>query len=511
MAVEPTKGKARSAIRRGVAVLLIVALLSALMLYRKTDISLNADDMENKGAHVAATQLLQMDGYVNAPRLNRMTAYARRLIGGEHTFADYEAASQIAVAQNQYADAVAFTRKSIELCPDNAEAYATLCLRLGYLYTLQADYQNALEWLDKGLAVADSPEAQLTRAQVKLNLGDTDGALADVTGYLQKAEDAMPMLPDLINVYEAAGQFDTAATLYTRLIDETGDEDYLLNRAYCYTTLNRMTEAAADCERYAAAGGAEAGSANVMLGIGWMRNGDYAAADECFIRAIDQKYSDPESLYYYVVLCAYITENYSRACEYGDALIDRILRGEASGTASIQVENTTGKLNVALAEIDRASLCLMTGASHVRMGDYEQAVDSLTACLQQDSNAAYANYLRGSCLLAAERFEEAIPDFDTAIAAGEEEEKSRYGRGVCRMQLGDNQGAMDDFDWVVLNGKNKDLFDESSRLILKLMQDNPVETEAPETPEATETPETTETPDTTEAPAETEVPADDQE
>lgn len=473
MDATPKKRGPRRILLRGVAVLLVAALLSAILLYRRADIALDAGELENKGARVAARQLLATDSYANAPRLNRMTEYARRLVGGENSFEDYELAAQIAVAQSQYADAVAFTERSIELYDGEREGLGNLYLRQGYLYTLMGRYQDALQWLDRGLSVTDAPEAQLTRAQVKLNLGDTDGALADVTGYLQTAQDAMPMLPDLINVYEAVGDFETAAGLYTRLIDETGDTGYLLNRAYCYTSLNRMEEAAQDCGRYAEAGGEEAGAADVMLGIGWMRNGNYAAADEAFVRAIDEHYPDPESLYYYVVLCAYVTENYERACEYGDALIEQIIGGKAAGTASFRLENTTGKLSVALAEIDKASLCLMTGASHVRMGDYDQAVDSLTACLAQDENAAYANYLRGSCLLAAEKYEEAIPDFDAAIAAGEEVEKSRYSRGICRMQTGDAQGAMDDFDWVVLNGEDKELFDEASGLIVKLMQENP--------------------------------------
>ena len=165
-----------------------------------------------------------------------------------------------------------------------------------------------------------------------------------------------------------------------------------------------------------------------------------------------------------MVLCAYVTENYERACEYGDALIEQIIGGKAAGTASFRLENTTGKLSVALAEIDKASLCLMTGASHVRMGDYDQAVDSLTACLAQDENAAYANYLRGSCLLAAEKYEEAIPDFDAAIAAGEEVEKSRYSRGICRMQLGDAQGAAEDLEWVIAHGGDASLREEAAAL-----------------------------------------------
>ena len=475
MSAEPRKN-GRAAIRL-IAGILAVVMLSTILLYRKADVALDADVLENKGARIAARQLLEADAYAGAPRLTRMSAFARSMLGGEHGYEDYERAAQIAIAQAEYADAVALTEKSIDAYQGDEKGLAELYMRQGYLYTLQAEYRDALKWLGRGISIASTPEALLTRAQVRLNLGDTDGALADVSAYLDAAPDAEAMLPDLINVYEAAGHFETAAALYTRLIDSTGEEEYLLNRAYCYTSLGRMTEAARDCERYAGNGGGEAGAADVMLGIGWMRDGNYEQADECFVRAIEEDYSDPESLYYYVVLCAYITENYARACEYGDALIGRILRGETSGTASVRVEEATGKLNVALAEIDKASLCLMTGASHVRMGDYDQAVESLTACLQQDQNAAFANYLRGSCLFAAEKFEEAIPDFDTAIAAGEEVEKSRYGRGVCRMQLGDADGAMEDFDWVLLNGENRELFDEASALMLRLMQGGAVEQE----------------------------------
>ena len=59
----------------------------------------------------------------------------------------------------------------------------------------------------------------------------------------------------------------------------------------------------------------------------------------------------------------------------------------------------------------------MTGASHVQMGDFDQAVDSLTACLEQNGGVVYANYLRGTCLLAAGKYEEAEKDFDAAITA----------------------------------------------------------------------------------------------
>ena len=226
----------------------------------------------------------------------------------------------------------------------------------------------------------------------------------------------------------------------------------------------------ADRDAYAAAGGSEIAAADVMLGISLMRSSAYEQAGEHFIRALDEKYPDPRSLYYYIVLCSYVSRNFEQACTYGDQLIEKINKGENEGIATVNMEKTTGKLQVSLAQLDLSSLCLMTGASHVQTGTFEQAVESLTECLKQNEGVVYANYLRGTCLLAAEKYEEALTDFDAAIAAGEETEKSRYARGVCRMQLGDREGAMEDFDWVVLNGKDEELFTEAASLLDSLMQ-----------------------------------------
>ena len=125
-----------------------------------------------------------------------------------------------------------------------------------------------------------------------------------------------------------------------------------------------------------------------------------------------------------------------------------------------------------MAETDLSSLCLMTGAAHVQLGDFDSAIDSLTACLKTDGSTVFANYLRGSCLLAAGRYEEALADFDAAIAANEEIEKSRYGRGICRMQTGDREGAMEDFDWVMLNGEDDELFEATYQMMQQLLNDD---------------------------------------
>ena len=463
------KGRAGTIALRALAGILIVAMLGTVLLYRRTDVVIDLKAMDNRGAQVAAQQLTTLDTYAGAPRLRRMGIYAQSFLRGLSTSEDCDRAAQIAIAQADFEGALAYTERAIELYEGGDEGLAALNARMGYLHTLLGNYKDALNWLDKGLAIVEIPEARLTRAQVRLNLGDPKGALTDAEACIARAEVPWQMLPNLVNIYEAAGDYETATAFYTTLIEATGEPEYMLNRAYCYTSLGSMAEAEADCARYAEADGAETAQAEVMLGIGWMREGSYDKAGECFGRALEQGYLDPEALYYYVVLCAYVTGDETRACEYGDRMIERIRAGGEARSADVQLEDTTGRLNVSLLPLDESSLCMMTGACHMRLKQYDVAVDCLTICLECNPQDGFARYLRASCLLASKHFEEAIVDFDAAIAAGEDEEKCRYGRAVCRSQLGDEAGALEDFDWVMLHGTDDSLFAEATKLMKALL------------------------------------------
>ena len=467
---EKTKIGSRGIWTRVIAALLALALLAGIAVYQQTEIAVDPEPVENKAIRLAAMELLAENDYANASRLERMTEYTRNLFRGRKSFEDFDKAAQIAIARAEYEDAAALTGKAIELFDGGDEKAAELFLRMGYLYAVQNEFAQARPWLDLGLDLTDSPDAKLVRAQVLLNMGETEEARQAVTDYLDTAPGAEEHLADLINVYEAAGDYGTAVELYTRLIRDAGKTEYALNRAYCYTCLGENDRAVADRDAYAEAGGEETAAADVMLGISLMRAGEYEKAGERFIQALDGGYADPRSLYYYIVLCSYVSKNFEQACTYGDQLIAQINREGDEGVAAIEVEKTTGRLQVTLAKTDLASLCLMTGASHVQTGSFDQAADSLTECLRQNQEIVYANYLRGTCLLAAERYAEAEADFNAAIAAGEETEKSHYSRGVCRMEQGDREGAMEDFDWVVLNGTDEELFEESAALLNRLMQ-----------------------------------------
>ena len=467
---EKAKGGAYSVWTRIIAILLAVTLLAGIVVYQQTNVAVNPEPMENKAVRLAAKGLLEEGGYISASRLERMGEYVANLFRGRNRFEDYDKAAQIAAAQGKNEEAITLTGKAIDLYEGGDEKAAELYFRMGYLHVLQNNFAEARKWLDFGLKLKDYPEAKLIRSQVLLNLGETEEALKGVSEYLQSTPGGDQNLADLINVYEAAGDYDTAVQLYTRLIDDSGKKEYALNRAYCYANLGQTERAVADRNTYAENGGNEVAAADVMLGISMMRNGQYDQAGERFIMALDEKYPDPESLYYYIVLCSYISKNYGQACTYGDQLIRRINEGKDEGVATVDVEKTTGKLQVNLAKTDISSLCLMTGASHIQTGSFDQAVESLSECLKRNEGVVYANYLRGTCLLAAERYEEAEADFNAAIEAGEEVEKSRYGRGVCRMELGNKEGAKEDFDWVILHGTDDELFAEAGVLLNSLLQ-----------------------------------------
>ena len=459
-----TKSNIRRLLVRIIAGLLVLSMIPGLVMFSQTGISTGASGDANRSVRLAAQQLLENDPYARRSRIRRMSDFARNLLKTKRSAEDYELAAQIAIAQGKYDEALAFQEKALDVFEGSEEEFASQYLRMGYLYAVLGEYAKAENWLNLGIAVTPYVEAVLTRAQVRLNLNDTEGALQDVDACYETVGDETSLLPDMVNIYEAAGAYETAVRLWKRVLDAGGSSDYLLDRAYCYVELGQMTEAEADAGRYLETHGDNAAAAYTMLGMGFLRAGEYKRADEYFAKALSGGESDPWSLYYYVVLCAYLTGDYERASDYGTQLIDRMRQGETVGAAQLGIEDVTGKMKVGLKPVDYAQLCRMTGASQMMRGQYAQAAETLTLSLNE-KNDPDVRYLRGSSLLAEERYEEALKDFTAAERGGADRERCRYGSGVCRMQLDQTREAVRDFTWVTENGKDETLREEAARQI----------------------------------------------
>lgn len=454
--------KTRRLILRIIAIAVVVTMLPSYFLFQQTDINLDATLNDNRSVRLAARQLLSADPYASRSRIERMSDFARNLLGGKRSYEDYELAVQIAIAQGRYDEALAFQEKALDSFTGSLEETADQYLRTGYLYVLVGDYEKALSWLNLGIAVKPYVEAVLTRAQVLLNLGDTEGAVRDVDACLDTVGDSVWLLPELVNIYEAAGAYETAVNLWTRVLESSAaDTAYLLDRAFCYVQLGRMEEAEKDASRYLETHGENRSTVSAMLGMGFLKAGDYTQANRYFMEAISGGASDPYSLYYYVVLCSQLTADYSRACEYGDQLIQRMRQGEQPGAAEFSVEDVTGKVHVEMKPVDYAQLCRLTGSSHMMLGDYARAAETLTLSLERQDDP-YVRYLRGTCLMTQKQYREALEDFRTAERAEVETENCRYSAGLCHMQLGETEEALKDFAWVMENGSDAALKEEAA-------------------------------------------------
>ena len=462
-----TKSNIRRILVRVIAGLLVLSMIPGLVMFSQTGISMGASGDENRSVRLAAQQLLDSDPYAKRSRVRRMSDFARNLLKTKRSAEDYELAIDIAIAQGKYDEALAFQEKELEAFEGGEEELAAQYLRMGYLYAVLGEYAKAENWLNLGIAVTPYVEAVLTRAQVRLNLGDTTGAVRDAGACLSAAGDSAALLPELVNIYEAAGEYATAANLWTRVLEDGGDEKYLLDRAYCYVQLGKMTEAEQDGERYLKDHEENRAITGTLLGTGFLRAGDYTKANRYFTLALSGSETDPWSLYYYVVICASLTGDHERACEYGERLIERIRQGENPGAAQAGVEDVTGKVRAELKPLDYAHLCQLTGASYMKLGNFAQAAEVLTLSLEEKDDP-YVRYLRGSSLLAESRWSEALEDFTAAEAGGAEQENCRYSMGVCHMQLGETEKALTDFAWVTENGQNASLREEAARQAQRL-------------------------------------------
>ena len=92
------------------------------------------------------------------------------------------------------------------------------------------------------------------------------------------------------------------------------------------------------------------GSAAGLSAADGLREGGYDEAGECFAKALAQEYPDPEALYYYVVLCAYVTGDDARACRYGDDMVARIRDGGQARAAQVQMDSLKSQAGMPAAQ-----------------------------------------------------------------------------------------------------------------------------------------------------------------
>ena len=99
------------------------------------------------------------------------------------SFVDSFKNANMARAEGRFADAEQHYREALSLSPDNADVLLALGLVLGF----QEHHEEALTVLDRAVAVApDYTDIRLARTRIKLWMGRSDDARADLAGILIK-------------------------------------------------------------------------------------------------------------------------------------------------------------------------------------------------------------------------------------------------------------------------------------------------------------------------------------
>ncbi|BCS89129.1 tetratricopeptide repeat protein [Pseudodesulfovibrio sediminis] len=171
------------------------------------------------------------------------------------------ARADILIAKKKYDEAVSVLQDVVEEYPDlpmSAKAF----VKLAALYLMEENFESALASLEEALVRDSSPEVLFLRAQARLGLNDTEGAIADLRivrkelpenyaarqllaraylaqdkglmaveelhDILESNGDYSPSRSLLVKYYARYGQWDLAEEELHRLLEQTPDDPSLL-------------------------------------------------------------------------------------------------------------------------------------------------------------------------------------------------------------------------------------------------------------------------------------------
>ena len=175
--------------------------------------------------------------------------------------ADHEAymlRGNVNFEMNKFDLAFSDYKKSLSIKPD----YSTALDNVGALFGLRLQYDSALVYLNRALAISPgySPSYK-NRALVNLELNRNEDAIRDFKKFLEYN----PGDPDIMNVigvcYRNLGKYNDALTIINQAIAIKPDPHFFLNRAYCYNGLKDIESARKDAVK------AKAGGLNIDPGF----------------------------------------------------------------------------------------------------------------------------------------------------------------------------------------------------------------------------------------------------
>lgn len=417
---------------RLLAGVLAVVLLGELFLYQLSSIRFTWESYQATRFAELARYLDINDEYMNRSRLNRMADVLDSLIAPS-TFDDFSILASRAIAQEDYAAAVEYLEKALDLFEGSEEELAALCLRLGCLYGFLDDWATAQGQFQRSVElVEENPDGWLLLAEAALQGDDFETAAHALDIYRTYAPLSASQLATLASMKVSLGDGDAAVSLCTEALalPDAEPSELLYTRAQGWLLLGDLEQAKADVEACLALP-QSAVDARVLKALCTTADGEYAEALELYMEIIQEGNRDA-ALLEQAAQCSYLAEDFPRMQEISQAALDADPVGNLPFTQWL-------------------------GIAQLQQEAFQEAESSFTTFLNRYPQMAQVNYLRGLARISQEDFEGAAADFTAAIQADTMVDECLYNRAICSLQLEDTDSAAADLQEILTRGENEEV------------------------------------------------------
>ena len=418
---------------RIIAALLVILLIGELALSNMASVKFNASKYADTEYSEAAEYLEENDEYISSTKLERMRAVVRTLQTPK-TYEQYFLFASVAIADGDYAKAVEYLKKCIELYEgEDDKELSELYIKCGCLWALQGDWDMAAEELKKGLELDPSnADGQLMIAEVYLRTENYEKALE----YMELYEKENPLDASqyiaVATMQFSLGRYAEAVNSCDLAMEQENCDkaSVLYLRAQCYYMMEEYDKAQSDSERCYDEGGDELETK--LLGAMCCENrGDLRGALDCYRSMIDAGLQD-QSLYERAVSCAYSLDDYESMASVSASALEKL---ELDENSALDFKK-------------------WLGIAQLELENYADAEKNLSAYIDADDSVKELFYLRGLCRLSIEDYAGAEKDFTESMTQEDIQDESQYNRAVCRLQLEDSKGAAADFEEILTRNKD---------------------------------------------------------
>jgi tetratricopeptide (TPR) repeat protein len=261
-------------------------------------------------------------------------------------------------------------------------------------------------------------DAKLVRAELLVDLGNYDQAVAVFESFSEQTPATHSVGILKVEALIAGGRAEDALAVLTKLLDDVPDPRAFLYRAWIRVQSHQYKEALSDLDQALAAGVQPAGSTLLLRGNVRERLGDFDAALEDYVHAIDVDPKDHTAM-------ALVGELHRKLGAYEEAL--------SAFDRSIALNSNEPWTLASRGETYRSSR---------RFADAKRDLDS---ALTRDPKQAWVLSARAELYIWTGQFAEAIRDLMQALCGEPETDWYIYLRGLAKIGLGNADDAMADF------------------------------------------------------------------